>query len=152
MTLAPTDSTISEMIGAMWLESLSITKMSNGLRFGTTHSQIYCMNKFPFRVPAKAKGLVSPETRIVEITDMRLYLTSGIYSTILSPLGARPYRRVMPIFTDISSRYTNLFTSIYGIYPSHSPRSHCTSGRSCFSQNNVFFESQICFGQLAGEG
>jgi hypothetical protein len=65
-----------------------------------------------------------------------------------SPTRARPWRRVMFVAVDVSSRNTSFSMSSVDRFGIQSRRARCTSSRSCSLACGVFFKAQAPFVQL----
>lgn len=140
---------ISVMPLTLWLDRLSMITMSPGFSDGANNCATYIRKISPLRAPSNTKGTVVPSSLIEDKMVVRWNRVSGTDSITRSCLRARPYRRVIPVFTPLSSRNTNLLASSIVWLRFHAVLLRTTSGLCCSAACTVFFTPQT---QLAIDG
>ena len=132
----------SVMPHTLWLDRLSMMTMSPGFSDGTNNCVTYTRKISPLRAPSNTKGTVVPSSFTEDKMVVRWNRVSGTASITRSCLRALPYRRVIPVFTPLSSRNTNRLASSMVCLYFHAFLLQATSGRCCSAACAVFFTPQ----------
>src|ERR1700722_477215 len=89
------------MARPLWLPRLSITTMSPGARMGTRTCSTYAPQVEPLVGPSMTQGAVRPSQRSAAKNVRVRHLPKGALATRRSPLGHRPWARVMLVLAQV---------------------------------------------------